>query len=54
MAKRYTPAELEAMSAAERAEVIRAAVVTEGDEVDQGLLARARERLAERFTELTG
>ena len=54
MAKRYTAAELEAMSAAERAEVIKAAVVTERDEVDQDLLARGRERLAERFSELTG
>ncbi len=53
MAKRYTAAELEAMSAAERAEVIKAAVVEEQDEVDQDLLARGRERLAERFSELT-
>ncbi len=42
------------MSAAERAEVIKAAVVTERDEVDEDLLARGRERLAERFSELTG
>lgn len=54
MAKRYTAAELEAMSAAERAEVIKAAVVADRDEVDQDLLARGRERLAERFSELTG
>jgi len=53
MPKRYTAAELEAMSAAERAEVIKAAVVTEQDEVDQGLLARGRDRLGERFSELT-
>ena len=42
------------MSAAERAEVIKTAVVTKRDEVDQALLARGRERLAERFSELTG
>ena len=54
MAKRYTPAQLEAMSAAERAEVIKAAVVTDSGEVDQDLLARGRERLAERFSELAG
>lgn len=42
------------MSAAERAEVIKAAVVTEQDEVDRDLLARGRERLAERFSELSG
>ena len=54
MGKRYTAAELEAMSAAERAEVIKAAVVAEQDDVDQDLLARGRERLAERFSELTG
>lgn len=54
MAKHYTAAELEAMSAAERAQVIKAAVVTERDEVDQDLLARGRDRLAERFSELTG
>jgi len=54
MAKRYTAVELEAMSAAERAEVIKTAVVVEQDEVDQDLLARGRERLAERFSELTG
>ncbi len=52
MAKRYTSAELEAMSAAERAEVIKAAVVTDQDEVDEDLLARGRERLAERFSDL--
>ncbi|MEM8924077.1 MAG: hypothetical protein AAGD35_11295 [Actinomycetota bacterium] len=54
MAKRYTADELETMSAAERAQVIKAAVVTERDEIDEGLLARGRERLAERFSELTG
>lgn len=54
MAKRYTADELAAMSAAERAQVIKAAVVTERDEVDEDLLARGRERLAERFSELTG
>ncbi|MEM9564414.1 MAG: hypothetical protein AAGA93_17460 [Actinomycetota bacterium] len=53
MAKDYTATELEAMSAAERAEAIKAAVVTERDEVDEDLLARGRERLAERFSELT-
>jgi len=53
MPKRYTAAQLEVMSAAERAEVIKASVVTEQDEVDQGLLARGRERLAERFSELS-
>lgn len=53
MVKRYTAAELEAMSAAERAEAIKAAVVVEQDEFDQGLLARGSERLAERFSELT-
>ncbi len=54
MAKHYTAVELEAMSAAERAEVIKAAVVVQHDEVDQDLLARGRERLAERFSELSG
>lgn len=54
MTKGYTAAELEAMSAAERAEAIKAAVVAEQDEVDQSLLARGRERLAERFSELAG
>lgn len=54
MAKRYTAAELEAMSAAERAEAIKAAVVTDPSEVDQDLLARGRKRLAERFSELAG
>lgn len=53
MANRYTAIELEAMSAAERAEVIKSAVVTEQDEVDPDLLARGRKRLAERFSELT-
>lgn len=53
MAKRYTAAELEAMSAADRAEVIKSAVVTDRDQVDQDLLARGRERLAERYSELT-
>ena len=42
------------MSAAERAEAIKAAVVTEQGEVDQDLLARGRKRLAKRFSELAG
>lgn len=54
MAKRHTAAGLEAMSAAERAEVIKAAILTDASEVDQDLLARGRERLADRFSELTG
>lgn len=53
MANRSTAAELDAMSAAERADVIKAAVVEEHDQVDQDLLARGRERLAERFSKLT-
>ncbi|MCP4962979.1 MAG: hypothetical protein GY925_27400 [Actinomycetia bacterium] len=52
MAKRYTAADLEAMSAAERAEAIKAAVVTDPGEMDQEMLARGRERLAERFAKL--
>lgn len=52
MAKHYTAAQLEAMSAADRAEAIKAAVVTDPDEIDQNLLARGRRRLAERFAEL--
>lgn len=54
MTKRYTAAELEKMSAAERAEVIKDAVVTDPDQVDQELLARGRERLADRFSKLAG
>lgn len=54
MTERYTAAELEEMSAAERAEVIKAAVVTDPDQVDQELLERGRERLADRFSELAG
>ena len=54
MTKRYSAAELEKMSAAERAEVIKDAVVTDPDQVDQELLARGRERLAGRFSELAG
>lgn len=53
MTKRYTAAELEAMSAAERAAVVKEAVVTDPEEIDQDLLARGRERLADRFSELT-
>lgn len=40
MTKRYTSAGLEKMSAAERADVIKDAVVTDPDQVDQELLAR--------------
>jgi hypothetical protein len=54
MTKRYTADELEKMSAAERAEVIKAAVVTDPDQVDPELLERGRERLADRFSELAG
>ncbi len=52
MARReYTAAELETMSAAERALAIEAAVVTDEAEVDQHLLERGRKRLAQRFSE---
>jgi hypothetical protein len=54
MTKQYSAAELEKMSAAERAEAIKDAVVTDPDQVDQQLLARGRKRLADRFTELAG
>lgn len=54
MTKRYSAAELEKMSAAERAEVVKGAIVTDLDQVDQELLARGRKRLADRFTELAG
>ncbi len=54
MSKRYTATELEEMSAAERAKVIKDAVVTDADQVDQELLERGRERLADRFSEFAG
>jgi len=54
MSKQYSAEELQRMSAAERAEVIKKAVVMDPDEVDQSLLTRGRKRLAERFSELAG
>jgi len=52
MANRYSAADLEVLNAVERAEVVKAAVVTDSDQIDQRLLERGRKRLADRFAEL--